>query len=384
MADNAGSHVYEDEIDLLDYWRVLVKHKKLIGAMVGLAFLASLIISLLLPKTYASTASVLPPQETGAFGSGLMSQLPTELDTLAGGILRTKSASEVWAGILKSQNVRDAIIERFNLREIYEAETIEDTRKALDKRVHIEQSKEGIVSITVEDRNPERAADLANAFVEELDRVNKEVVTTSGKRMRVFLEKRLISAEPELAKAEEAVKVFQEKNKAVKLDDQSKAIIEAIGTVKGQLMTKEVELHTLLSYATPTHPQVGILRTQVEELRQKLRELEEGEQHNPVVPQNIFIPTDKIPDLALQYARLLRNVMVQETLFKLLTQQYEMARIQEAKDSPTVQILDYGKVPEKKAKPKRTIIVLLSTFAAGFFGIFLSFFSDYLSSIKEN
>ena len=143
--------------------------------------------------------------------------------------------------------MRDAIISRFNLKELYDVETIEDARKALDKKVTIEKSKEEIISVTVEDKYPNRAAQMANAFIEELDGINKGVVMTSGKRMRAFVEKRLKDVRIELAKAEEAVRAFQETNKAVKLDDQSKAIIEAIGMVKGQLMAKEVELQTLLS-----------------------------------------------------------------------------------------------------------------------------------------
>ena len=179
------------------------------------------------------------------------------------------------------------------------------------------------------------------------------------------------------------MKAFQEGNRAVKLDDQSRAIIEAIGIVKGQLMAKEVELQTMLSYATPINPQAEILKTQVEELTEKLRELGEGKK-SPGNPssQDIFIPTAKIPDLALQYARLLREAKVQQTLYELLTQQYEMARIQEAKDTPTVQVLDEAKVPELKSKPSKRQIVMLSTITAGFFAIFLAFFLEYVEKVR--
>jgi uncharacterized protein involved in exopolysaccharide biosynthesis len=373
----------QDEINLLDYWRVLVKHKKLIGYLVGAAFSLSIIVSLLLPVIYASTASVLPPQQDNSIGLGIASQLPEGLGGLAGGFLGTKSPTDLWVGILNSQTIRDAIIERFDLKHLYKADTIEDARKELDKRVRIEKSKkEEIISITVEDRDPKRATDMANAFVEELDLVNKRVLMTAGGRMRAFVEKRLKETQRALNTMEDQVKNFQEKNKAIKLDDQSKAIFEAIGTMKGQLMAKQVELQTLLSYATPENPQVGILQTEVEELKERLRELEEGKRKsdNPS-PKDIFIPTARMPDLALQYARLLRDAKVQETLFGLLTQQYEIAQIQEAKDSPTVQFLDIAKVPEKRVKPKRTLIVLLSTFTATFLAIFFAFFLEYLERI---
>lgn len=371
---------YDNEINLLDCWRVLVKHKWIIGIIIVCAFVASIIVSLSSPKIYASKTSILPPQEGS---SSIISQLPGGLGGLAGGLLGTKSTADLWVGILKSQTVMDAIGNRFDLLKVFEAKTLEDARNALNGMVKIAKSKEEIISITVEDKDPRRAAAIANAFVEELDRVNRDIMMTSGKRMRTFVEKRLMEAKVELTKTEEAVKDFQERSKAVKLDDQSKAIIEAIGTVKGQLMAKEVELQTFLSYATPNNPQAEILKTQTEELKERLRELEEGKRRpDDPSPKDIFIPTAKIPDLALQFARLLRDAKVQETLYGLLTQQYEMARIQEAKDSPTVQVLDVAKVPEKKAKPNRTQIVLLSTFTAAFFAIFLSFFLEYIKKTR--
>ncbi|MBI3610053.1 MAG: lipopolysaccharide biosynthesis protein [Nitrospirae bacterium] len=370
----------DDEINLLDYWKVLVKRRKMIGQIVAAAFIMSVIVSLLLPKIYASTASILPPQQEGSFSSAMVSQLP---GGSGGGFLGMKSPADLWVGILKSGTVRDAIIARFDLMKIFKVKNREDAQKKLDQHVRIMKSKEDIISITVEDRDPRRTAETANAFVEELDRINKGIVMTSGRRMRVFVEERLKEAKEELRKTEDAVRAFQEKNRAVKLDDQSKAIIEAIGNVKGQLMAKEVELQTMLSYATSTNPQAEILKTQVEELKERLREMEEGKRipdnHSP---KDIFIPTAQIPDLALQFARLVREAKVQETLYGLLTQQYEMARIQEAKDSPTVQVLDTAKVPERRSKPKRTSIVLLSTVTAAFLAVFIAFFVEYIEKLR--
>lgn len=372
------SHVDEDEINLLDYWRVLVKRKGLLALIVGMAMAASVAVSLYLPKIYASTTSLLPPQDNSSGGLGMIAQLPGGLSGLAGGLLGGESTADLWVGILKSQTVLDAIVERLDLMRIYEAKTFEGARNTLRGSAQIKKSKEGILSITVEDKDPNRAAQLAAAFVEELDRVNKSIVMTSGGRMRTFVEGRLDDVKVSLARVEEAVKAFQEEKGAVKLDAQSAAIIGAIGDVKGQLMAKEVELQTLLSFATPQNPRVGIVMAQLKELKEGLRGLEEGRGGASPSSEGIFIPTARIPGLALQYARLLREAKIQQTLFELLTQQYEMARIQEAKDSPTVQVLDVARVPEKRVKPKRTLIVLLSTFTAAFFGIFLIFFLEYI------
>lgn len=372
------------EVNLLDYWGVLVGRRKLAGLIVGSTFLISVIVSLLMPKIYASTASLLPPRQEDSLGRGLASLAAGALGGSAIGLSGRQSPSDLWVGIVKSRNAGDAIVNRLNLKEHYGADTLGSARRTLSRNTRVVKSKEGIIFITIEDKNPEFAARLATAFVEELDRINKSLVMTAGKRMRVFVEERLIEARQNLGDAEDALRVFQEKNKAVKLGDQSRVIIGAIGRLKGQLMAKEVELKTLLSYATANNPKVEIIRTEMEGLKERLQELEDGGKGGANTSRkDIFIPTVKMPGLSLRYARLLRDAKVHETLVEFLTSQYEMARIQEAKDSPTVQVLDRAQAPEKKAKPRRTLIVLLSTLTAAFFAVFMCFFMDYIEDMKD-
>lgn len=383
MTMNPESSNAEDTINLLDYWRVLVRYRRLIVLTTGAAFVLSVIVSLLLPRIYAATSSILPPAKEALFDSGILSRFAAGglgADFLGQGL----GPNELWVGILKSQTVRDAIIDRFDLRQLYGAKTIEVTRRALDRVVTIDKSPtEGIVSVTVEDRDRKRAADMANAFMEELDKINREVVVTSGKRMRVFLEARLGEAKGEQVTIEEAVRAFQEEHQAVQLDKQSTEIIEAIGAIEGQLMAKRVELQTFLSYATRTNPRAEILQTEVKELKERLKELQEGipDADNPS-SGGIFIPTANLPALAMEYTRLLRDAKMQETLIELLTLQYEMARIQEAKDSPTIQLLDVAKPPEKKIKPKRAVIVLGSTFFAAAVSILIAFLLVYIERVR--
>jgi uncharacterized protein involved in exopolysaccharide biosynthesis len=367
-----------------NYWNALVKHKFRIGIVAVTAFVISSVISFFLPKTYVSTAGILPPQQAVSSSIDTGSSFPEGLNGISRNFMGIISTTNLWVGILKSQTLMDGIIARFNLKDLYTAETLEDARKVLEKRVIIKRSREDIIFISVEDKEPERAAELANAFIDELDRKNKNLVMTAGKRVRVFIEKRLHEAKEDLEKAEDQLKTFQEKNRAVRLDEQSKAIINAIGVVKGQLIAKEVELQTLRSYETSHHPQVDILNTEVEELRKRLNELEEGKQESlSTKNEDIFIPTIRIPNLSLQYARLLRDVKVQETLYEFLTTQYEMARIQEAKDSPTIQVLDVAKIPERHIKPRRKLIVLLSSIIAVFVAVSISFFMEYMDYINE-
>jgi len=372
---------YEDEINLLDYLRVLVKHRKLIGAIVGAAIVISVIYSLLLPKIYSSTAKIFAPQQENSLGAGILAQLPGGLSGLASGMLSGGTPADIWVAVLESQTLLGTIVAKYSLQERYESENLEGARNALGTLTRIKKSKDGIVSITVEDRIPEKAAELANAFVEELDRINRELVTSSSRRMRIFVEERLEETKEKLTETEDTLKNFQEKNKAIKMDDQSTAIIEAVGRMKGQLMAKEVELQTLLSFATSNNPKVEMLRAEIKALKGGLRELE-GTTSDKT--SDILIPTAKIPDLGLKYARLLREFKIQETLFELLTQQYEMARIQEAKDSPTVQVLDRALVPEKRSKPRRRRIVMLSVIVSVFLAVFLAFFLEYIARLKDS
>ncbi|MCH7549156.1 MAG: lipopolysaccharide biosynthesis protein [Candidatus Krumholzibacteriota bacterium] len=376
-----------DTINLLDYWRVLVGRRRLIGIITGSAFVLSIIVSLLLPNIYRATSSVLPPQLDSPFGGNAFSQFASGAGEIGAGLLGMAGGSnDLWVGILESRTVRDAMIERFDLRELYGTKTIEDTRRALDGVVTIDKSRtEGIISISVEDKDPIRAAAMANAFVEELDRVNRGAVMTSGERMRVFVEERLAEAQDEGRRIEEAVRAFQETHHAVRLDEQSEAIIEAIGSVKGQLMAKEVELQTFLSYATRDNPRAEILQTEVTELKERMRELEEGDADadNPS-RSSIFLPTDNIPAISMEYGRLVRDATRQATLVELLTLQYEMARIQEAKDSPTVQVLDVANPPEKRVKPKRSLIVFGATFFGAAVAVFVAFLLVYIERIRRS
>jgi tyrosine-protein kinase Etk/Wzc len=353
-----------DEINLLDYWAVIVKRKAMIAVFVGAAAITSVIASLLLPDIYAATTSILPPQQDATMGTTVISQLPGGLGNLAGGVLGVQTPSDLWIGILNSETIKDALVDRFDLMSAFEAETRTDAREALTGMVKIVNSKEDIIAITVESEDPKQAADLANALVEELDRINRSLVMTSGRRMKNFVEERLKGAQRDLAATEEALK-------------------EAMGKLKGELMAKEVALQTLLSYAAPTNPQVGLLKSEVESLKARLREMGEGGGGTNPSSEDIFIPTSKLPDLGLQYVRLLRNAKIQQTVFELLTQQYEMARIQEAKDTPTVQVLDVATVPEKKVKPKRRQIVILSTVISAFLALMLCFFLEYVEKAKQ-
>lgn len=371
----------EEAMDLLDYFSILSAYRRFIGIFVACAFVLSVAASLILPKIYAATASVFPPQRDGLLGSGMAgTRLESGAGALAGSFFGIKSPADVWVGVLKSTTVRDALIEKFQLKERYGTRTMDETRKVLASKVSITKDKDEIIHITVEDRDPDTAAGIANAFTEELDNVNRRTSMTQGKSARLFVGKRLEKVNADLKEAEEALRKFQEKNRAVKLDEQSKAIIETMATIKGQIISQEVKLETLLSYATHDNHLVQLLEREISELKGKLNEISGG---GASKNRGAFVPIERLPALASQYASLVRDVKIQEVVYELLVQQHEMALIQEARDSPTVQVLDRAVVPDSRIKPKRTKMVFMYTLSAAILSVLIAFFTEYVKRVRN-
>jgi uncharacterized protein involved in exopolysaccharide biosynthesis len=378
---NQTSDVEEDEINLLEYLLVIVKHKKMIFRACVVTFVLSCGITLLMPNIYTSTARILPPRESNRLNSMLGDM--GGLAALAG-ISTGSSSGDLYVGMLKSRTVSDTIIDQFDLMTVYDQEYRANMYKKLNKIVGISLGKkDGIIAVSVEDEDPERAARIANAYVNELQKLNVKINLDSAGRERSFLQARLAKVKTDLSDAEDRLKSFQEKNKAISLSDQSKMIIEAIATLRGNLAIKEVELGILLSSQTEQSPQVKILREGVEQLKEQISRLERTPEGKSVSADDIFLPTSAVPELGVQYARLLRDLKVQEKLYELLTQQYELAKITEAKNVSNIQVLDHGVVADKKSKPKRSLIVLLSTFVVGFFAVIYAFIREYGEKMPE-
>lgn len=362
MADTVYRASRRDDVDLAAYARAVYRRRWAVAGMTAVSLMFGILLGFIMPKAYSATARVMPPvQDNQAGMAAMLSQLPQGIGSFAAPLLGVNAPSRAWADILASQNVQDALIRRFKLTEVYGEDAIEGARKRLGDSVSVEESRGGVISVTVDDRDPKLAADLANSFVSELDRVNRDMVTAAGSKSRVYYERMLADSREKLTKAEDALRDFQEKNGAVKLDEQSRAVIEAMGAVKGQLMAKEVELSTLRSYAMPGNPQVAVLQAQVDSLRSQLTDLERGGGDG----SGLILPAARFPELTLEYARLYREAKIQDTLYQLLISQYEQARLQEARDSATVQVLDKAPVPTRSSKPKKALIALAAA-AAGF------------------
>ncbi|WP_029918058.1 GumC family protein [Pelobacter seleniigenes] len=364
-----------DEINLLEYLLVIVKHKKMIFLTCLVTFILTCGITLLMPNIYTSTARILPPQNDKG---GLSSMLGSVSNIAAlAGLSVGGGSGELYVGMLKSRSIADAIIDKFDLMEIYGQKYRVKTYKILNDAVNFSVGKDdGIITVTAEDEDPKRAAAIANTYIEELKKLNIKLNLNNAGRERLFLEERLAVVQNDLSKAEDALKDFQEKNKAIRIDAQASAIIDAFATLKGELASKEVELGVLRSSQTDQNPQVKALREEITQIREQISQLEQSHD-GKTSSADIFLATSEVPELGIQYARLLRDLKVQETLYELVTKQYEMAKISEAKNTSTIQVLDAAMVPDKKSKPRRSIIVLATTFAMGFFALIFAFIREY-------
>ena len=367
---NLSPAVNPDVINLLDYLEVIAKRWRMIVMVTAAAAVISVAYSLTLPNIYSSTALILPPQQDSGM-MGMMSALTGGMASLAGDLLGKGTPADLYVGILNSRAVKDTIIDRFKLMEVYEQKYRLDTYKSLDAKVDIAAGKkDGIISITVEDKNPKLATDLANAYVEELGNLSVKLNITGAGQNKGYLEERLAKTKVDLTRAEEALKSFQSTNKAIDVPEQAKAAILGVAQLKAQLAVQEVQLAGLRSRFTDTTQDVIDMKAAVSNLRAQIAQVE-GKGRGSSIPS-----VGSVPELGQEYVRLMREFKVQEAIFELLTKQYEMVKLTEAKDVSTMQIIQKATVPDKKSKPKRSMIVLATTFAAGFAAMLYAFIQE--------
>lgn len=369
----------EDEINLLDILLVLIRNKKMIIGSCAVTFVLACIVTLLMPNIYTGTARVLPPQKNNG---GLRAMMGTMggLASLAG-VDVGGGSGELYLGMLQSRTIAEAIIERFGLMKRFEWETRSEAYEALKEKATFNLGeKDGIIQVSVEDKDPQLAADMANAYVGELRKLNVQLNLNSAGRDRRFLAERLSVVKADLKTAEERLKEFQQENEAIKLDEQAKTVIEAISRLKGELASKEVELGVLRSYQTDQNPRVKALREAIAQLKEQIDRMQRSSKGKGA--EDVFIATSEVPELGLQYARLMRDFKVQETLYELVTKQYEMAKINEAKNTSEIQVLDQAFVPDRKSKPKRALIVILATFVVGLLTGFTALILDFSKQME--
>ena len=358
------------DVSLIDYLQVIVKRRRMILLITLAAAVISLVYSLFLPNIYTARTLILPAQEDKGMMNAMMGQLGglAVLAGGAGGSIGGPTTADLYVSMMKSEAVKDPIIDRFKLMEVYKNKYRMDAYQRLDKNVMITAGKkDGIITVAVDDKDPKRAAELANAYVEELGKLAIRMNVAGAGQNRNFLQERLASARGDLAKAEENLKAFQSKYKAVQVTDQAQATIKGIAEMRAKLASKEVELATYRLRYTESSEEVKSLVTIVNNLRAQIAKLE-GTGENSSIPA-----VGSVPAISQEYIRLMREFKIQESLVELLTKQYEMASLNEAKDISPFQVILKAKIPERKSKPVRSKMLMVAIFTSLLFSIIGAF-----------
>ena len=360
----------EIQTNLLSYLGLFWANRRLLLRTGIYALLASTLVAFLIPVRYQSVTRLMPPDGQSGTGLGLIAAMAGRpgadlggLGGLAGNLLGVKSSGALFVGIVGSESVQDALIDKFHLKKIYHDSKIEDARKDLAERTEVsEDRKSGIISIAVTDHDPKRAAAMAQAYVTELDRLVAQVSTSSARRERIFLEDRLQKVKIDLDTAAKQFGEFASNNTAIDIEAQGKAMVGAAATLQGELIAAQAELGGLQQIYTSNNVRVRAMEARVHELQKKLTELGGVGTSGELKSDHSLYPSiRKLPLLGVTYADLYRQTKIQETVYELLTQQYELAKVQEAKEIPTVKVLDPAIVPTKKSFPPRAVILILGT-----------------------
>jgi tyrosine-protein kinase Etk/Wzc len=315
-------------------------------------------ISLLLPVRYTAGTTVLPPHQSGS-GSSLLSQIAGGaggLAALAGSGLGLNNQIDTYVAMFRSRTVEDAMIARFDLLKAYRVKRLSDARKIFEERsTAVSGLKDGVIRVTMDGPTPERAATFANAYVEEFQKLASSVATTEAGQRRIFFDRQLEEAKNNLANAEQDLKKTELTSGFVQPDSQSRAMIESAAILQGQISAKEVEIQSMSSFATDENPDMIVLKKQLGELRVQLGQLT----GNTATESDLFVPKGKVPQAALDYVRKLREVKYRETIFAALANQYQLAKLDEAKQGAIFQVIDEAVPPDRRSYPQRTILVIL-------------------------
>lgn len=370
----------EPEPSALDMLALLIGRKRFIARFVLGSAVFSVALAFLWPVRYEGKVLLLPPNQDSSIGSALlgMGQLGGSmgsglgsLASLASGSLGLKSQADMYVSMLTSRTVEDALIRRFDLMHEYDKKWMADTRKVLERRTTaVAGTKDGLIKLTVEDRDPKRAADLANGYVEEFRRLSESLAITEAARRRRFFGRELEQAKADLAVAEEAMQKTQQKTGVLQIDSQARALIESAALLRAQVVAKQVQIESMRSFAAEDNPELVLAKKELAALQQELQQ--EASSPNDA-GSDINLSKGRVTEAGLEYLRKYRDLKYRETVFELLSKEFEIARLDEAREGSIVQVVDAAVPPDKRSSPHRTLIVIgitvLGSLAAGFWVI---------------
>jgi tyrosine-protein kinase Etk/Wzc len=362
-----------DEIDLKSLYLLLYRHARLIIGTTVASAVGAVVISLLLPVYFKAETKIYPPQEKGGSLAAQLLGQAGGLVGLAGGFSGVKTQGELYVEMMRSRTVLDRIVDRFDLMKLYRKRYRQDARKTLlDSITAREDRKSGIIVLTVEQRDPKRAADMANAFVEELKSLAGGLAISEAGQRRMFFEEQLRHTKESLGRAEEDIKVFQQRTGMFQVDAQARAIIEGIARLRAGIAAKEVEAKVIRSFATPQNPDLQVVEEEIRALRSELEKAESGKGRgfDPIMS------SERVPEVGTEYLRKLRQLKYYETLYELLAKQFELAKLEEARNAVVIQVIDRAVPPERKSRPQRALIVSVATVTGFILAVLVVFLSE--------
>jgi uncharacterized protein involved in exopolysaccharide biosynthesis len=364
--------------------RIIWERRRLLFRVAAISLLLSLLFAFTLPKRYKSSAQIMPPSNP-SMGTAMLAALAGRalggmngLGSLAGSLLGGNNSTALFVDLLRSGTVVGHLMDRFQLQSVYHKRYRVDTAKYLARHTTItDDKKSGVITITVEDTDPRRARDLAQGYLDELNLLVNRTSTSSAHQERVFIEKRLQKVKVDLELAQQQMSEFSSTHTTVDIKEQTRAMVDAASRLQAQMILEQANLDSLRQIygdgnvrVRATQARIGALQGQLSKISGSSAPLatdpptESGDDRSTAKAYELYPPLRQLPRLAVPYANLYRQVQVQETLFELLTQQYELARIQEAKDVPVVSVIDAPGIPEKKSFPPRLLLALLLTFVS--------------------
>jgi tyrosine-protein kinase Etk/Wzc len=381
----------ESEVSLLDVMILLLQHKLFVLKFVAVSFLLATLLAFLLPIRYEAKATLLPPaQDSTSIGSSLLGQIENNMGALGslatlatGGIL--KNPADMYVSLLKSRTVEDAMIQRFRLMKEYHKKNMTDTRKALERRTTaVAGTKDGLIRLSVEDPDPNRAATLVNGYIEEFRRLSASLAITEAARRRLFFEQQVNDAKEKLTAAEEAMTKTQQSTGVLQIDSQARVLIESAAVLRAQVVAKQVEIESMRSFATDDNPNLVLAKQELAALEAQLQRLA-GSQQDP--GSDINLSKGRVTHEGVEYLRSYRELRYQETVYELLAKEFEIAKLDEAREGSIIQVVDVAIPPDKKSFPPRSLIIIgvtvLSFFGAVFWLIMRQRFA-FASTLPEN
>lgn len=373
----------ETEVSLLDILVLLLERKRFIVRFVlGAAVLAT-VVALVLPVQYEAKIVLLPPAQNSSMSSALLGQLGNlaSLASLAGGSLGIKNPADMYVSFLSSRTVEDAMIQRFGLMKEYHEKRMSDTRKDFERRTTaVAGTKDGLIRISVEDRDPKRAAELANGYVEEFRRLSATLAITEAARRRLFFEQQVQQAKDKLTEAEEAMTKTEQSTGVLQIDSQARTLIESAAILRAEVVAKQVQIEGMRSFATDNNPTVVLAKQELAALQSQLEHV--AGSHNDS-GSDINLSKGRVTQSGMEYLRRFRDLRYQETVFELLAKEFEIAKLDEAREGSIIQVVDAAVPPDKKSSPHRLLIVMASTVLAFFVAAFWVWLQKKLDAAFE-